>query len=72
MSTTVRGTELTGQEIIPGGFEPRPLRPRQSGGMSGPASGSPEQPGTANSMDTATIAETRRAGGRLKSRKGDV
>jgi hypothetical protein len=71
MSVAIRGTELTGQDLIPGGFEPRALRPRQSGGMSGPASGSTEQPGASNSMDAATIDETRRAGGRLKNQKGE-
>ncbi|MDA1183065.1 MAG: hypothetical protein O2930_00285 [Acidobacteria bacterium] len=53
----------TGQTLIPGAYERRPLRPRPTGAMSGPAFGSPDMPGASQSMSTAMIADRRKEGG---------
>lgn len=63
MNTNPRGTETTARDLIPGAFEPRPSRGRQSGTMGGAASGSAGVPIGSSSMDAATIAEHKREGG---------
>ena len=62
MSADTAGTAGTPQALIPGAYEQRPVRPRQSGTMSGPAFGSPDSAAAAP-LDAALIAERRREGG---------
>ena len=54
---------VTGQTLIPGAYEQRPLVARRSGSMSGPAFGSPDMPVGPTPMDAATIAERQKEGG---------
>lgn len=54
---------VTGQTLIPGAYEQRPLLARRSGSMSGPAFGSPDLPVGPTPMDAATIAERQKEGG---------
>lgn len=55
--------ETTAQELIPGAFERRAVRPRQSGSMGGPGFGSANLAAGPSSMDAATIAEREKEGG---------
>jgi len=72
MSTNIRGTEATAKDLIPGAFEPRPLKARQTGTMGGPAFGATGVPIGSSSMDAATINEHKREGGRLRKQRGGL
>ncbi len=63
MTTPVPEDTAKAQALIPGAFEPRPVTPRKSGGMSGRASGELDPPEGPSTMDEATTAQQRRAGG---------
>ena len=57
------------QALIPGAFEQRPVSPRQSGTMSGPASGSLDPPSGPLPMSEATMADRRKEGGEVGQRR---
>jgi hypothetical protein len=61
--------ETTAQELIPGAYERRTVRPRQSGSMGGPAFGSANLAAGPSSMDAATIAEREKEGGGAVSQR---
>ena len=72
MSTTLGGDATTAQELIPGAYERRTVRPRQPGSMGGPAYGSADLPIGPRPMDAATIAEREKeGGGALSQRRPD-
>ena len=54
---------VTGQNLIPGAYQRRPVTPRRAGAMSGPAYGSADMPVGLPTMSAATIAERRKEGG---------
>jgi hypothetical protein len=56
-----------GEDLIPGGYEPRPVRTRQPGAMGGPPYGFDQGPG-ASTMDSETIEEHRKEGGAKRGR----
>lgn len=63
MSNTVREDAARAQTLIPGAFEPRPVKVRQTGAMSGPAFGSLDPPAGPSPMDETTRGERRKEGG---------
>ena len=56
-------SRVTGQNLIPGAYERRPLTPRRAGTMSGPAFGSVDMPIGSPPMSITTTAERRKEGG---------
>ena len=63
MSTASQEDTARAQALIPGAYEQRPVTPRPSGTMGGPAYGSLNPPTGPPTMDEATIAERRKEGG---------
>ena len=70
MSTAIQEGMAMAQPLIPGAYEQRPVTPRPSGAMGGPAYGSLNPPsGPPTTIDAATIAERRKEGGAVTPRR---
>jgi hypothetical protein len=63
MSSAAEDDDVRAQALIPGAFEKRPVTPRQTGVMSGPAFGSLDPPSGPVPMDETTRGDRRKEGG---------